>query len=138
MLANAFTGKPQPPTDAELTAALGASRALWNQLLADLAGQYQLDWEWHQYSPKAGWSARVKTDKRNIAYLSPSTGAFMASFALSDKAIAAVREGRFSKKILHIIDSAKKYAEGTAVRLDVKTSADTAAVLKLAGIKLSH
>ncbi|MGA2184851.1 MAG: DUF3788 domain-containing protein [Bryobacteraceae bacterium] len=131
-VANAFIGKPEVPTDAELSAELGSSRALWDRLLAGLARECSLtEAEWNSYSPKAGWALRMKQGKRNIVYLSPGRGCFMASFALGDKAVRAARA-------IVNLDAARKYAEGTAVRIDVKSPADVAIVTKLAGIKLKH
>jgi hypothetical protein len=131
-VANAFIGRPGAPADAELSTELGPSRVLWDRLLADLAGECDLtEMEWNSYSPKAGWALRVKKAKRNIVYLSPGRGAFMASFALGEKAVQAARE-------IVNLDGARKYAEGTAVRIDVKTAADVAIVTKLAAIKLKY
>ena len=51
---NAFAGKVQPPTEAELAAALGAAKPVWDQLLADLAQAIGAEVrEWNSYSPKA-------------------------------------------------------------------------------------
>jgi hypothetical protein len=138
-VANAFLGKPGAPTDAELSAELGSSKALWDRLLADLARERDLtDGEWNSYSRKAGWSLRLRRGKRNIVYLSPGRGCFMASFALGDKAVQAARDSGLPARAIAIIDAARRYAEGTAVRIDVKTPADVAMVTKLAGIKLTH
>jgi len=60
----------------------------------------------------------------------------MASFALGDKAIQAARASKFPKHVMKIIAEAKKYAEGTAVRIVVNGSEDVAAVKSLARIKL--
>src|SRR5512146_375682 len=58
---NAFVNQPEPPTDAELATALGASKPLWEQLLAVLATECSVPIrEWHSYSRQAGWSLRVK------------------------------------------------------------------------------
>jgi hypothetical protein len=58
MLPNAFIGKPEQPSAEELTAVLGPGKALWDQLLADLAAEFKLTIrEWNTYSPKAGRSA---------------------------------------------------------------------------------
>jgi hypothetical protein len=71
---------------------LGDADALWRGLVADLKRDLKLDSEeWNSYSIKAGWSLRLQRKKRNIVYLSPSTGCFLASFALGDKAVAAAR-----------------------------------------------
>ncbi len=62
----------------------------------------------------------------------------MASFALSDKAIQAARANKFPKHVMKIIAQAKKYAEGTAVRIVVSGSEEVAAVKKLTKIKLEN
>ncbi len=137
-LVNAFAGKPRRPTDSELATALGASKALWDELVADLAKQHKLAREWNSYSKKAGWSLRLKRGDRNIVYLAPFQGCFRASFALGDRALQAARSSGLPEPILKLLDSAKRYAEGTAVRLDVNAPQDLAVVKKLAAIKLEH
>jgi hypothetical protein len=136
---NAFIGKAKKPTDAELATALGPAKAIWDQLLADLADECGIvDQEWNSYSPKAGWSLRLKHEQRNIVYLSPRQGCFLASFALGDKAMQAARQCKFSPTVIKIINEAKKYAEGTGVRLQVKAPKDIESVKKLAAIKLAN
>jgi len=139
MLPNAFIGKSQKPTDAELAAALGAAKALWDQLLAGLADEHNLTvQEWNSYSPKAGWSLRLKLKGRNILYLGPCQGAFRVAFVLGDKAVAAARQSDLPQSIIKIISEAKRYPEGTAVRLEIKQAKDIGIVTKLAGIKLAR
>lgn len=139
MLPNAFINQTEKPTDDELSAALGPSRALWDQLLAELAGELDVTiQEWNSYSPKAGWSLRLKREKRTILYLSPCRGSFRAAFALGDKAVEAARRRRLPKRVIRIIDEAKRYAEGTGVRIDVNRPPDIALVKKLAVLKLEN
>jgi hypothetical protein len=138
MLLNAFIGKAKKPTDGELAAELGPARALWDQLVAGLANDGVDIQEWNSYSRKAGWSLRLKHKDRNIVYLSPSRGCFMASFALGDKAMKAARQTGLPQKVIKIIDQAKRYAEGMAIRIDVKGPEDVAVVKKLAAAKLEN
>src|ERR1035437_6387990 len=139
MLPNAFIGNAEKPTGEELAAELGPAQALWDQLVTGLAQEYGVAvQEWNSYSRKAGWSLRLKRGERNIVYLSPGRGCFMASFALGDRAVRAARESALPKPVLQIIESAKRYAEGTAVRLEVSGPRDIAAVKKLAAIKLAN
>jgi hypothetical protein len=139
MLPNAFIGKLHPPTDAELADALGPARELWDQLLASLAGQHKLTvQEWNSYSPKAGWSLRLKRKSRNILYLGPCIGAFRVAFVLGDKAVAAARRSNLPQNVIKIIKEAKRYAEGTAIRFETIKPKDLESVVKLAGIKLTH
>jgi len=109
-LPNAFIGKPGMPTDDDLAAELGRSaQALWDRLLAGLAEQHDIvTREWNSYSPKAGWSLRLKRDKRTILYLSPCRGCFRAAFALSGKAVEAARVSGLPQRVIQIIDGAKR------------------------------
>ena len=139
MKPNAFIGKSKPPTAAELATALGAAKVLWDRLLAGLADELNLTvQEWNSYSLKAGWSLRLKLKDRNILYLAPRQGGFLVSFALSNKAVAAARQSRLPADVIKIINEAKRYAEGTGVRLEIRKPKDIAVVKQLAAIKLAH
>jgi hypothetical protein len=136
---NAFVGKSKKPNSAELSKALGPARTIWDQLLGDLAEQFDLvDQEWISYSPKYGWSLRLKRKKRNIIYVSPFQNFFYVTFILGDKAIQAARQAKLPKRIVKIIEEAKKYPEGTLVRIQVKKAKDIAVVKKLTVIKLDN
>ena len=125
----------KPPTDEELSTELGAARALWDELLTELALPIQ---EWNSYSPKAGWAMKVKLKKRTILYLSPCHDSFRVSFILGDKAMEAARQLKLPKAVLKIIDEAPRYPEGTGVRLEIAARKDLAAVKKLAEVKLAN
>jgi hypothetical protein len=135
MSPNAFIGRTKAPTDAELSAELGAARVLWDELLAELALPTQ---EWNSYSPKAGWSMKVKLGKRTILYLSPCHNSFRVAFVLGAKAVEAARRSKLPKAVMKIIDDAPRYPEGTGVRLEITGPKDLAAVRKLAEVKLAN
>jgi hypothetical protein len=133
---NAFINHPEQPTEKELTQALGSSRELWDKIRTDLASEYDVSIEeWNTYSLKAGWSLRLKCKKRNIVYLAPCSGHFRVAFILGDKAIHAVRAGKFPKRILKILDEATRYPEGTAIRINIKKEKDIEVVKKLVAVK---
>ena len=139
MLPNAFIDKVDEPTNDEVAEVLGPAKALWDRLLNDLARECNLvTQEWNSSSRKSGWALRLKRQKRNILYLSPCRGSFRVAFALGDKAINAARQSGLSQAVMRIIDEAKRYPEGTAVRIDVKADRDIAAVKKLTLIKLDN
>jgi hypothetical protein len=134
---NAFIGNGKEPTAAELGAALGPAKRLWEQLQSDLAVESGVNvQEWHSYSHKAGWAMKMKLRERTIVYLSPSRGFFRASFVLGDKAVQAALHDDLPASVVKLIKQAKRYAEGTAVRIEVKKMGDLTVVKKLAAIKV--
>jgi len=137
-IANAFIGKTATPTSEEVCASLGESYDVWKTLIDWLAEQGVADLEWKSISPKYGWSLRPKLKKRTIVHLSPCNGCFRVAFILGDKAVAAARNSDLSKDVLKLLDEAKRYAEGTGIRLLVRQKKDLAAVRKLALIKLAN
>jgi hypothetical protein len=139
MTPNALIGKTKKPTDAELAAALGPAKGIWDQLLADLAREFGVDvQEWNSYSPKAGWSLRVKRKARTIVWIAPCLGCFRVAFIFGDKALQAARQCKWPKRIVKVMDEAPKYPEGTGIRLEVKSSRDIGTLKKLAAIKLAN
>jgi hypothetical protein len=136
---NAFIGKTKKPTDDELAAALGPAKSVWDRLVKDLAEESGVDvQEWNSYSPKAGWSLRLKRKKRTIAWLAPCQGCFRVAFILGDKAMKAARECGLPQRVIKILDEAPRYPEGTGVRLEVKAVKDVTVLKKLASVKLEN
>jgi hypothetical protein len=131
------TSQSHAPTEGELAARLGpAALSLWHQLITTLVEEFAIDeQEWHTYSAKAGWSLRLKQKHRAIVYLSPCEGFFRASFALGDKALLAARRSGLPVHVLRLLEEARRYAEGTAVRVDVRCADNIEAVKKLVTAK---
>jgi len=138
-IANAFIGRAGKPTAEEVSAALGPSARVWQQLVEWLAEEQDVAiQEWKSISLKYGWSLRLKREKRTIVYLSPCRGCFLVSFVLGDKAIRAARHSNLPKSLVKAIDDAPRYAEGTGLRLPVNGTKDLPAIRKLVVAKLAN
>jgi hypothetical protein len=136
---NAFIGQAKKPTPAEVSAVLGPSAKIWQQLVDWLAEEQGVTvQEWKSYSIKHGWSLRLKLKKRTIIYLVPFSGCFGAMFILGDKAVKTARQSKLPKSVAKVIEDAPRYPEGTGVRLTVKAAKDLGAIRKLAIIKLEN
>ncbi len=136
---NAFVGKIQKPTDEELSLALGSTAHLWTELEAWLADEYgAAGREWKSISPKYGWSLRLKRKDRTIVHLSPCAGCFRVAFILGDRAVKAALAVGLPATVAKDLASARRYAEGTGVRLVVKKPGDLAAIRTLAAIKIAN
>jgi hypothetical protein len=138
MLPNAFIGEPRKPTDKQLATALGPAKAVWDQLLANLAELGATGQEWKSYSPKAGWSLRLKRKERTIVWLGPCPGIVRVAFILGDRAVEAAREAKLPARVTKALDTATRYPEGTALRIETKNARDITTIIKLAEIKLAH
>ncbi len=79
----------------------------------------------------------LKQRKRTILYLTPSERFFYAGFALGEKAVVAARRSGLPASVLTVIDTARKYAEGRAVRLEIRTVEDVGHVLAVAATKMN-
>ncbi len=137
---NAFIGKTEQPSPEELTAALGPSEKLWEELIQWMATELgAATQEWKGVVPKKyGWSLRLKIKTRNIVYLGPSLGCFSVAFVLGDRALKAAKEAHFPAAVTQAIADAPRYPEGTGLRLVVKTARDLPAIRKLAEIKATN
>ena len=136
---NAFVGQAERPTEKEIEAALEQSFALWRRLVAELKDDLKLDGEeWHSSGLKYGWALRLQMKKRNIVYFGPRKGSFMAAFVLGDKAVAVARKSKLPAYVLKMIAEAKRYGEGTPVRIEVSKPEDLGPVKILAKIKVEN
>lgn len=136
---NAFAGKAEKPNERAVETVLGQSYVLWIQLIAELKRELRLDGEdWHSSGMKYGWALRLKKKDRNIVYLGPRGGSFMAAFVLGDKAVAVARESNLPSTVRTTIIEAKRYGEGTPVRIEVRKVADLKPVKILPRIKVEN
>ncbi|MDQ7780330.1 MAG: DUF3788 domain-containing protein [Planctomycetota bacterium] len=136
---SAFDDKSKPPQPKDLAATLGAASVLWNALLKRITRKFApVSTEWGFSGKAYGWGLRVKGEKRTILYMTPCGGYFLASFAVGEKAVKAARESGLDASVLKVIDSAKKYAEGRGVRLEVRSARDVGNVETLAVIKMAN
>ncbi len=132
----AFDDRTKAPDDKALAKELGASKALWDGIVAHISAEYAPVTEaWGFYK---AWSLRLKRKDRTILYLLPGEEGFRCAFVFGGKATEAARKTKLPKGVLRAIDEAPVYAEGRGFRLEVKTAKDAEAVKTLAAIKMAH
>jgi hypothetical protein len=137
-VSNAFVGRKIRPSEKDLAAKLGTAAEAWNELIAWLQQQGIACDQWKSISPKYGWSLYPALRRRTILYLGPCQGCFRASFVLGDQAVAAAHTSGLPASLVKQIASARRFAEGTGVRLIVHSRDDLDLVRKLVTIKLQN
>ncbi len=137
---SAFDDKAEQPTDSDVAEVLGVRvSANWDRLKASIAQTYAPLLETWKFSGTAyGWSLQLKQKKRAVVYMTPCRGFFRAAFAFGEKAAKAANEAGLPAPALKIIRDAPKYAEGRAVRIEVRTKKDVILVEQLAAIKMAN
>jgi len=73
-----------------------------------------------------------------IVYLVPCKGHFRVTFIFGDKAVAAAEQSTLPESILEMLRSARRYAEGRAIRFEVRKQEDVENVKKLIEIKMAN
>jgi uncharacterized protein DUF3788 len=132
-----FVDGARPPDDLRLAEALGRTREAWDEILTHLDGIDGVARRWKYYGAKHGWQMVAARGKAAVLYLIPNDGAFTAALALRDRALDAVRAAGLPPSLVRAIETAKPYAEGRPVRIEVKTGNDAGVVAKLVAIKLA-
>lgn len=94
--------------------------------------------EWNYPSDKYGWGFRIKDKKRAILYLLPSDKFFKVAFVFGQKATDKIMKSQVSSEIKQELKSAKVYAEGCGIRIDVKNETIINDIKELIYIKLAN
>ena len=139
MALSVFDDKTKIPEERKLAKELGRASTHWEALKSHLSSTYDTVTEEWVYSGKQwGWALRLKQKKRAIVYLTPCEGFFYAGFTLGEKAVKAARQCDLPVSVMNIVDSAKKYAEGRAVRIEVRSAKTVGVTKKLISIKMAN
>ena len=119
--------------------ALGITYHLW-QMLKDYvhlkyAGSFD---EWNYSGDKYGWSFRIKDKKRVILYLLPRDKFFKAAFVFGQKATDVIMKSNIADAIKTELNSARVYAEGRGIRIEIKDQIIINDIKQLIEIKLAN
>jgi hypothetical protein len=139
MALSIFEDKSKVPGNGELAKVLDSNFELWNKVKNFVILNYPAAKEEWNYSGKNyGWGFRLRDPKRVIVYMTPCDGFFKTSFVLGERAFNEALDTELSDETLFIIKTAKTYAEGTGVRIDIKDEELIEDVKKLIKIKLKY
>lgn len=139
MALSAFDDKSHEPLANEVEEVLGAAATAWDRLVSEIESLFgPIDRDWVFSGKPWGWALRLRHKKRAVLYMTPRQGAFYVGFALGGKAVAAARRAGLPDKILRIIDEARDYAEGKAVRVEIRSEAEVPGMIEIAKAKMAN
>jgi hypothetical protein len=139
MARSAFDDTNREPSDREVAKVLLRAAGLWDELKGGIASRFDKLAEAWTYSGKQwGWALRLTHKWHPLLYMTPSKGHFFVGFALGEKAVGAAHQADLPLALLEIIDASPRYAEGRAVRFEVRTFEEVGWALGLAKIKMAN
>ena len=134
-----FVDKKMIPTTENLKESLDGTYEIWNGLTGYVHLKYpSAIEEWKYSGDKYGWSFRIKDKKRVIIYLLPRDKFFKTAFVFGQKATDAIMNSSISDNIKSELESARVYAEGRGIRLDILNETILNDLKTLIDIKISH
>jgi hypothetical protein len=139
MALSALNDDLRKPDEESLKNALGEVAEAWFSLIKGLSTRYpSISEEWAYPGQKYGWSLRLVHKKRRLVYLTPQEGKFLAALVLSDRAVEAANKSALSQDVLAELNSARKYAEGRGIRLEIKSAENLNTLELLIEIKINN
>ena len=137
---SAFADKGITPDDGMVSAALGGTAAIWDELRAHVMGNYpSVTGEWKHYGKAAGWSYKLISKKRNLLFFVPREGSFRLRLVFGEKARACVEaDGTLPEEIKEALRAATPYAEGRSIDIDVSEHGQLDTIKRLIQVKYEN
>jgi len=134
-----FTDKKIMPEDDDLLVALGNLYEMWQQVTRYVHLKYPSAIDmWNYSGDKYGWTFRIKDKKRAIVYLLPRDRFFKVAMIFGQKATDAIMDSQVAETLKSELASARVYAEGRGIRIDVLNETILNDLKTLIDIKISH
>lgn len=134
-----FTDKLIIPNNNDLSEDLGQKIELWQNIRNIVFEKHpSATEEWNYPGKKYGWSFRIKDKKRAIIYFLPREKYFKVAFAFGQKATNEILASSISPYIKNELESARVYAEGRGIRIDVTDKEIMDDIKMLIDIKLKY
>lgn len=132
-----FMDKEVQPDDKSLEINLGTNFKFWKLIKDYVYAEYPKAVEdWTFPGKKYGWNFRIKDKKRAIIYFLPREQYFKAAFVFGQKASDEIMQSDINQKIKDDLNSARVYAEGRGIHIEITDNKLIEDVKKLIDIKL--
>ena len=135
-----FDNKEMMPDDGMVSAALGNTAIIWDELRSHVADNYPgVVGEWKHYGKAAGWTYKLLSKKRNLLFFVPKIDCFRLRIVLGEKACAcAEADNELPNEIKEAIRNAAPYTEGRSIDVDIERPGQLEAIKRLLIIKYEN
>ena len=135
-----FEDKTVMPDEDMVSAVLGSSSSVWDELHGHIADNYpNVIGEWKHYGKAAGWTYKLLSKKRNLLFFVPMAAHFRLRIVLGKKASScAQNDNELPDEIKESICAATPYAEGRSIDIDIDHREQLDAIKRLLRIKYDN
>jgi hypothetical protein len=131
-----FIERGCPPSEREISKALGSTLESWNELSRWLAQTLRAKRELrYMYGKKYGWALRFQNGGRLLCALYPTQSGFTVQVILNQNALEQVTQITLSNNVKQAIDRAHLYAEGKWLFIPFHSEPDMATIKQLLMLK---
>lgn len=136
MAKSIFRDKAVQPDQSMLKETMGEGFALWEAMLAFIAGTFpQAGEEWKFYGNAWGWSLAVRHKNKGLCYLTPGIDGLQVSMSFNEKGREAVRQTDLPESLKEQVELAQYNPAGKMFDLTVACEAALPVAMRLLGIK---
>lgn len=135
MAIGAFTDKLHQPATAEIVAAIGSKRPLWENLTSFIADSYRLKSDFAFYGKNYGWALRFRKAGKALLSLYPGQNSFTAQIIVSQAQAEKALSSGIGKKASKVIEDAHSYPEGRWLFIKIESEQDLNDVKQLLIVK---
>ena len=137
---SAFGDKAVMPDDSMVTAVLGSTAGIWDELCTYIESSYpNVTGQWMHYGKAAGWTYKLISKKRNLLFCVPMIGCFRLRIVLGEKACACVEtDNELPEEIKQAFHDAAPYTEGRSIDVDIEQHGQLEAIKRLLKIKYEN
>jgi len=134
-----FNNKFEEPNEEMLASVLGETKEWLDAICEFIKKEFgNFHTEWKYYGSKLGWSLKLFHKKRNVLFVAPEHGYFRVAFTLGEKAFGDVMQSDLPDRIKQELNEATVYAEGRALRMEIRKKEDIEPLWQLIRIKLKQ
>lgn len=135
MAIGVFADKEHRPTGEEILAAVGSSRAWWENLNRFVAENYRTREDFAFYGKNYGWALRFRKGGKALLSMYPGQDSFTVQIILGPTQAEKALSLDIGENARKIIQEAHQFAEGRWVFLRVESEQDLADVEQLLMVK---
>jgi hypothetical protein len=130
-----FADKEYQSTETAVLAALGAKRALWEELTQFVADNYPIPGEWNFGGKNYGWNLWYRTSGKTLVTLYPQDRYFVAQIVLGKDQVEQALALKLGKNVGTVLTETPQLHDGRWLFIKVKTKRDAADIRQLLQIK---